>query len=931
MLSFFLPSVSVRRGIFSLFATLYLCFVLGCSGGQNSSSIPAAPSSLVYPQTAITVIVGQSITGSTPSVTGTVSSYSISPALPAGLTLNPSTGVISGTPTAAIPATTFTITASNSGGSTTTTIQLAVNVPAPTGLTYPQTIISAMVGVAIASDVPTVTGTVVAYTASPALPAGLNLNSTTGAITGTPTTAVTQATYVVSATNASGSTSASLQIVVAAAVAAPSSLAYPQGSVSATVGEPIIPNIPSFTGTVTSFTVSPALPVGLGLDSGNGTISGTPTSILGQTSYTVTASNAGGSTTATVVLSVGKAYVSLMDLGHGSAITAMRSASNRILSQDQSGHWVLWDSSSNAKVASGDQYFLGQSVYWPIDIAGSSIAIGQSNGVEVRSSSDGHLLSLIASPTMIDPVTSFGRNAWWKLASDGSYLCAGSSAGLSVWSSTGQQMFQRQGDYSKANVFAAPDQIQVALGAAGSSVIETIAVSTGASATSPAFFGTFNSWFLDGQRFLTSTGTTVWTYSAAGVQQGIVALQSGEIIAGQGNWISVALPIRLYPSSIAIYEVGANSPSATYATANGTQFFASGTTIGLVNDHYGSGSIVDLSASAPSKSDFTTPFAFLSSYTATSAAKWYVSNEHGVIADGSSPNVAGALDLGQAWSIAGGTTRAAIATANGTITYLNPVQLSSNVSIAFSSSKVALSADDTVLAAVANLNDSAYSPDRTLNFYSMPSGTLVKSLPNQLGDGSNLERIDFSLAGSGTFFGQIFQRTDSRAIQAMTGSVDGTTSFALPATSNQPIEISPDGSLVSISSGQVGLPAPTSPIYKNGALVGGVTGGAIGWLDDNTLLTNIFDVDSVTGTSLVYKGAVIYNAAGVQQATSAIPLLNRIQVVTSDQIYSPEKNAIFSLATGQPVWTATKPSTNGAVVGSSVVFASGSQVFVDSH
>jgi putative Ig domain-containing protein len=35
-----------------------------------------------------------------PAVTGTVTGYSVSPALPAGLSLNPSTGMISGTPLA---------------------------------------------------------------------------------------------------------------------------------------------------------------------------------------------------------------------------------------------------------------------------------------------------------------------------------------------------------------------------------------------------------------------------------------------------------------------------------------------------------------------------------------------------------------------------------------------------------------------------------------------------------------------------------------------------------------------------------------------------------------------------------------------------------------------------------------------------------------
>jgi hypothetical protein len=63
--------------------------------------------------------MGTAITSLTPTVTGTVTSYSVSPALPSGLTLNTTTGVMSGTPTATAAQATYTITATNATGSTT--------------------------------------------------------------------------------------------------------------------------------------------------------------------------------------------------------------------------------------------------------------------------------------------------------------------------------------------------------------------------------------------------------------------------------------------------------------------------------------------------------------------------------------------------------------------------------------------------------------------------------------------------------------------------------------------------------------------------------------------------------------------------------------------------------------------------------------------
>lgn len=55
----------------------------------------------------------------------TFAAYSISPALPSGLTFDSATGTISGTPTAPSPATIYTITAANGAGSGSTTLSIA--------------------------------------------------------------------------------------------------------------------------------------------------------------------------------------------------------------------------------------------------------------------------------------------------------------------------------------------------------------------------------------------------------------------------------------------------------------------------------------------------------------------------------------------------------------------------------------------------------------------------------------------------------------------------------------------------------------------------------------------------------------------------------------------------------------------------------------
>ncbi len=92
--------------------------------------------------------------------------------------------------------------------------------PPPSNLTYGTNPASYTNGVAISTNSPTVTGIVDSYSVSPSLPTGLSLNTTTGAITGTPSAVTAVATYTVTATNTAGYTTCGVSITVAAFTAA---------------------------------------------------------------------------------------------------------------------------------------------------------------------------------------------------------------------------------------------------------------------------------------------------------------------------------------------------------------------------------------------------------------------------------------------------------------------------------------------------------------------------------------------------------------------------------------------------------------------------------------------------------------------------------------------------------------------------------------
>ncbi|HEY5806988.1 MAG TPA: Ig domain-containing protein, partial [Povalibacter sp.] len=291
------PAAAMAR----LLVVFALCTsIFGCGGGPKGGTAPA-PNNLSY-ASPVQAVVGTAITLS-PTVTGTISGYAVSPDLPAGLSIATNTGVISGTPTVAAAQATYTVTASNTGGPTSFGLVLSVIPPPPSGLTYPSPV-QAVVGTAIGALSPTVTGTVTAYSVSPDLPAGLSIAASTGVISGTPTAAAAQATYTVTATNAGSAISFGLVLSVnPAPPAPPGALSYPS-PVKAVVGTALSALSPTVTGTVTAYSVSPDLPAGLSIAASTGVISGIPTAVTAQATYTVTATNVTGASSFGLVLSV---------------------------------------------------------------------------------------------------------------------------------------------------------------------------------------------------------------------------------------------------------------------------------------------------------------------------------------------------------------------------------------------------------------------------------------------------------------------------------------------------------------------------------------------------------------------------------------------------------------------------------------------------
>lgn len=134
--------------------------------------------------------------------------------LPANLTINPTTGLISGIP-ASLGVSTVTLTATNTLGTGNSTLTLTVQSEAvtPTGVPVITSVLSAVAQAGSLFTFPVSASNSPTSFQAAGLPSGLNINSVTGMIFGTPLAGGTSS-VTVSASNASGNGSSVMVLTV---------------------------------------------------------------------------------------------------------------------------------------------------------------------------------------------------------------------------------------------------------------------------------------------------------------------------------------------------------------------------------------------------------------------------------------------------------------------------------------------------------------------------------------------------------------------------------------------------------------------------------------------------------------------------------------------------------------------------------------------
>uniref|UniRef100_A0A7S1AV98 Uncharacterized protein n=1 Tax=Noctiluca scintillans TaxID=2966 RepID=A0A7S1AV98_NOCSC len=145
-----------------------------------------------------------------PEVDGGATSWSVSPGLPANMSLDVDSGEITGSPLAVAGMQEYTITATNELGSVSSTFAFATVVPPPRGLRYPSMRPDYTCGIPLHIHAEMDVGVACEFAVEPALPDGIRINASTGSISGRAKAEVECVIYTVTATNVSGSTDVEL-------------------------------------------------------------------------------------------------------------------------------------------------------------------------------------------------------------------------------------------------------------------------------------------------------------------------------------------------------------------------------------------------------------------------------------------------------------------------------------------------------------------------------------------------------------------------------------------------------------------------------------------------------------------------------------------------------------------------------------------------
>ena len=246
-----------------------------------------------------TYTVGTGVSVTLPAAVGGVGdlTHAITEALPDGLDFDADTRVLSGAPTFAQPATTYTYTATDSD-SPPTTEELPFTITITGPLAFGGATIDAQtydIRTAVNLTLPTAAGGTAPYiyAITEALPDGLTFTAATRVLSGQPTATQDAMDYTYTATDSDSTSAATVELPFTIAITGPADFTVDLlAAQTYPIGTAVSVTLPTATGVgAITYAITESLPNGLTFTAASRVLSGTPTIVQPATPYTYTATD----------------------------------------------------------------------------------------------------------------------------------------------------------------------------------------------------------------------------------------------------------------------------------------------------------------------------------------------------------------------------------------------------------------------------------------------------------------------------------------------------------------------------------------------------------------------------------------------------------------------------------------------------------------
>lgn len=560
-------------------------------------------------------------------------------------------------------------------------------------------------------------------------------------------------------------------------------------------------------------------------------------------------------------------------------IHEMHQGYGRILTRD-SARWILWDPSTHELLASGPTGCAdpGCVFEYPAPLAGGLFAVSSGPGaVEIRSATDASVLT-----TIPETPRTFG------LSTDGSYLWMISTSYFRIYDTAGALLYEEPGDHTYGKVFAAPDEVRVL----HPTFLHVVSISLAQPVFDFAFLGSYPDWFADGEHFFTTTGTLRRIYSKDGVQAALTDLPAAATVEGTGShfWTlastSGAAPLQIYTLS------NPTTPAVTFSGYSFMRVFPGEQSIAVLGID---GEMTSYDLSAPGLPHAVVPLPGKPTYYAEDpAGGWSVAMGSALY---ESTDLSSPLACGNVASIAGADLGlVAISTSHGGILLFDvgvtPQQYLG--SIPWPSREVAIGGNGTWIAALSRSDGTGNYDVGTFDATSMsPIGTISvygaeRLAASRMGDTLGWVQKECPTPGDGTV-----------------ANVDFSTVVSYSTACS--LTFSPDGSRFARATAD-DFPVVTSYIYDNGVVVGAANGVSRTWLDDDSLLMNVYVQQ---GPAWAFDRTEIVAPTGAVIQTPPLPPTVRAVAIDANTLYSRTQNAIYDVLSGLVLWQGVEGDVDG--------------------